>query len=503
MKKTASLVLTVLLLFSAAFCVPVSAASSLSITKADIDAVINTDGTVSVTEVWTVEYPEDASGGFTRWIDIYDSAGLNEMSLLQKYDEVKDVSVKINGKAVSQSSAGDSFTSEKSEDGRSFNIDINSLSADSVKEYTIAYTLTGAVKKAGGKADFSFMVIGKAFQLTSNNVTVNVTVPSTVASSEISLPDDSKGEITGNTVTFTSKRVYDTLAVEVMMPDSVFEDGALASYSASKARFDSLLNGLEAALPWIIAVLVIAAVIIFILSWDRIRRRSAERGVTKTLSKESLESATALPTEKSPCEIYKMLQPYSKARPKSTSKKVPLLFGLSVLECIEKGYIIVEGDDLIVGAPEEEIPAYTASTLNFLKEFCSKKDDRCVIDSSFAERVKAECSRDYDLISNYLATFYSLVPSVNGKFFKDEANRELYEKSYAVKLKIMKSKSKITYEDCVGSVLAGESAGSAEIFAFMYSSLSPSKLFKCSTDSAAAALSFAVGNMYSVFIKSK
>lgn len=500
MKKKLISVICVCSLLFAMMALSVGAAESMLITGVQIDAVVNTDGTVSVTETWTVE-PAADDRGFERQIDLYDGSGLNEMTLLQKFDEVKDVKVKIDGVAAEESPSGNNtYTAKQAADARSFDIDISSPTVNTEKVYTIEYTLVGAVKQNAGKAVFSYRVIGKTFRLTSNNVVVNVVLPSGIDLSDVLTDGEIKDE---NTVSFHSKRVYDVFQISLEMDDSVFDKGALASYSSFAESMVSFGSAVRSVLPVILFVIFAIVIILVVLLRDRLCRRKVERGVARIMTKDSLDNIDSVPNDKTPCETYKMLMPYSRVSPKSTSKIVPLLFALSMLECIENGYIAADGEALIVGTPKTEVPSYIASTLNFLKEFCAKKEDRYVIDASFADKIRNECMTHYDLIANYLATFYNLIPAVDGKFFKNERNREFYEKAYAVKLKCEKLKSKLTFEDCIGNVLEGEKVSDEKIFAMMFSSLSNEKIFAVKTTSAAGYLARAFGAVYSVYVKSK
>lgn len=483
------------LLTLTALCVPVSARASETISAVDIDAVVNTDGTVSVTEAWTVSYLTE-SGGLTRSFDIYTGAA-DGLTLLQQYDEIKDVSVAIDGKPAPESETEiNSYSFGKATDGSCYMLTINSPSAQVTKTYTITYTITGAVKKKSGDANFSFMFIGKTLPYSCNNVTVTVTPPAGIDADKISVPETSKGEVSENGAVFASKYVYDTLAVEVSMPDSPFERGALSSYSAAKANLKAFGRVLARVLPWIIAVIAVILLTIFALFGERIRRAKLEK-------KAMASDAETLPTEYSPCETYKILVPYSRIHPKATSKKVPYLFALALLECIEKGYIVPDGEKLLVGTPTAEVPSYIHSVLNFVKTFCTKQNGRYVIDKDFGKRVQAECDSHYDLIANYLISFYELIPAAGGKFFRKEQNREFYKKACAVKNTAAKSKSKAAYTDLVRRVLAGEKTENPEIFAMMFSSLSADKFFACGAEKSVSAVAEALGGMYSVFIKSK
>lgn len=500
MKKLMSLTIVFLMLFSSLFALTVSADEQLMYLDAtDIEAVVNADGTVNVTEVWHVTATAQ-DRGFDRKIDLYDSKGENEMQLIDKIDEIKDVTVQIDGVSAREAASGvNTFTAGQSSDGKSFDIHISSPTVNTEKVYTIAYTLVGAVKKDGGSAVFSYRVIGKTFLQTSNNITVNVILPDGIDMNDLV----TDGAVHDKTVSFDSRRVSDMFHVSVKMDASVFDDGALASYSSFTESLKGFGSKIKSAIPVILFILVSVIVVLIVLLPDKLRRAKTERRVSKIMIKDSLSNIEALPAGLTPCEAYKMLEPYSRAFPKKTAKNVPLLFALAVLECIEKGYIAVSDTDLIVGTPSGEVPDYILSVLNFIKSLCAKKDGKYVIDSAFVSAVQNECASHYDMIAGYLASFYALVPAVDDKFFKSADNRAFYEKAYAVKLSAEKSKSKLTLEDCISCVLAGESVGHMHIFAMMFSSLSNEKLLAAKNESAVGAIAVAVNAMYNVYVKSK
>ena len=188
--------------------------------------------------------------------------------------------------------------------------------------------------------------------------------------------------------------------------------------------------------------------------------------------------------------------------PKSASGKVPALFGMAILECIENGYIIPDGNDLLVGTPSENVPEYILSVLNFLKTFSDKKGNKYVIDKSFAEKVRNECMTRYDVITNYLATFYTLIPCVNHSFFRNEKNKELYENAYVVKVIIDREKCKTDFARSLGMVLSGTKAKDNEVFCLLFNSVNE-KTFAPSGRTGESALCEALLQMYKVYTKSK
>lgn len=498
MKKSFCCVIILMLLVSV-FSFTSSAAVTEIIDKADITMHVNADGTVNVTEKWTVSYISSADT-FYRNIDIYSSA--NGMTLMQKYGEVTDVAVSIDGNVIPFAESGvNTYSFQKKDDGLSYEIIVNCPSAQITREYEITYTLTEAVKEADENAVFAYMLLGNTFLYTSNNVTATVVFPD--GTENIAVPQGSEGVVDGNTVTFSSKRVFDTFAFEVTASGSVFEKGALVSYSAAAENLHKFGNALGSVLPWMLLVIAAVAVCIVILLPEKLVRLSSESKAKTLLKSDDGAVTVMLPDGITACAAYRMLVPDSRIRPKSTSKKVPVLFAMAVLECMEKGYIIPDGNDLLVGTPKEDVPAYIMSALNFLKTFSEKKGNAYVIDKSFAEKVTAECMSRYDVVANYLATFYSLIPKVNMSFFRDEKNKEIYENTYVLKANASKLKHKPNFAQCMGDVLSGRKTGEAQIFAMLCGTASPEKMFAKGGRAGESALCEAVNAMYNVFVKSK
>ena len=499
MKKVILSVILVLMLIFSVFSVSVSAVPSDSVDKAGFSAYLNVDGTVDIVEKWTVSYI-NSGNYFYRNIDIYGNG--NSMTLLQKYDEIKDVSVKIDGETVSESADRiNTYSFAETADGKSYEIKINCPSAQVTREYEISYTVTGALKKKSGDAVFSYVFIGDTFMSTSNNVTATVYFPD--GAEDIAASEENSGAAEENRATFSAKFVNGIFAVEASADDNVFDSGALVSYSAAKENVVKIKNGIFSVLPWIAGVLFAVVVIILLLFSDRLRRLPLENSAKKLLKNEENNTCRSLPKGISACEAYKMLIPASKISPKKTSKKVPALFAMAILECMEKGYIVADGENLFVGTPRDDAPAYLRSVLNFLKTFSEKKNNRYVISKEFAERVNAECMTRYDVIANYLATFYSLIPETDGKFFRKSENKEKYENAYIAKHNAAAIKHKPAFSQCISDVIAGKKTNDTAIFAMLLSHMSADKLFAPGGSNGESALCEAINAMYKVFVKSK
>lgn len=501
MKKIAISLIFVFALMISLFMV---SANAFELDKTDIEIILNDDGTADVTEKWTVTY-SDSADYFYRDFDIYSAD--NAVSLIQKYGEIKDVKVLIDGEEISEGSGNNEYTFDEADDGKSYVLAIKCPSAQNVREYDISYTITEAVNKSGKDAVFSYMVIGKTFRYTSNNVAVNLVFPDGVKSSDITVADGYEEigcevEVTDNSAKFEKRRVYDTFSVEASCNKSFFDADSLVKYSAAAEKAGNAFQSFLKILPFILVVIAVALVILFVLLPDRLARFTIENKVKKQ-SKTSEENSIKIPENISACECYKIVNPPSRIKPVASAKRIPALFAMAILECIEKGYIVADGDNLIVGTPRQEVPAYITSVLNFLKTFSKEEHKKYVIDKNFAERVALECETNYDVITNYLSTFYSLVKGADLKFFMKKENREFYKVLYTVKLGASDVKKKPDFAQCVGEVLSGAKTKDPEIFSMMYSSPSPDKMFEKGGRAGEAELCEALAAMYKVFIKSK
>ena len=491
MKKVISSILVSVIVLMSLACIVVSAASSEAVSSVHFDLYPNTDGTIDVTETWNIEY-SGTGEGFTRWIDTNE----NGLSDVQKYDSVTDIEVAINGVSVNdKTSELNYFQSGNSADSKSYNIVIVSPSAAEIKEYTISYTVNGAIKKQGKNVRVAYMLIGNAFEYTCNNVTTTIHLPEDVSASDAIVNDEADALINNNAVDYNTGRVYTTFGVDITVPSDGFDTSAMVSYSAFGNTIKNIGQALLDVIFVIIIIVAVAAVIVLTLFYENIRRFSIENKLKKTAQSE----VSAISGNISACKTYKMLVPYSRINPRATTKKIPSLFAMAILECIERGYIVQKDDEMIVGIPESENDAYIMSVLNFLITFCEKKGNRYVITSEFGEKIKAECMANYDSVANYLCSFYELVPEMDSKFLKNKDNCKHYENSFVLKNIIKKENCKCTFAQGINAVFNGAKTSDKQIFAMMFTG----KIFESDGRNCASALAEAVGAMYDVFVKSK
>lgn len=500
-RKVFSVILALTVALSALFVVSFARDYS-NYEKVDITAKLSKDGTMAVTEKWKITYV-GSSDGFVRPID---AANLPSY---QKYDKITDVKVTVDNVALTESSTGnvDTYSSGLSSDGNSFNINISSPSQDQTKTYEISYNVSGVVKKDGKKARVCFLFLGNTFTDTANNIDITVSLPSAVSSSDIIFPDGAQENVLSKDDNGNVKYKVDTgnkvIGVDFYVPATTFNESSLGSVSSFSDWFSVIWNKyLKIALP--ICLFVVAAVLIFwlVLGAEKRKRRKLEKEVNKSVSADE-NTPSVLPEGYTSVEAYKILVPYNRARPKKTTQKVPMLFALAVLECIDSGYVIGANGELQIVNNGTNAPAYLRSALNFLATFADVREGRYLLNDNFYKNVKKECSENYDVIGNYISSFYDLIPDTDNKFFKDEDKRETYKKLYLLKYNAEKVKAPKNYTSCVEKVLTGTHPYDPDIYSMMFSNKNGWSFFSGSSSESIKSLSYAMNEIAEVFIARK
>ncbi|MCR5783460.1 MAG: DUF2207 domain-containing protein [Clostridia bacterium] len=486
-----------------------SFAAAHSVDSADISAKLNSDGSVNVTEVWNVTY-FSVEPGFERRIDA------EELNALEKYTDLTDFSVSVDGVPAAENSSGAGTFSVVYEEGSPYYAVVIDNPAESKSvEYTVSYKINGAVKK--GKADgaekamFGFAFIGESMG-TVNNVTVSIDLPSDVAAEDIVIPDDARNHLrdvkTGNVI-FSSadssgqEMLSGKLAVALYAPISDFDGDALPRYSASAdsiKRIGSILR--KYVLPPVCAVIFVFGVIYLILFMYK-RKISAVYKRTKRDLDVKTDDPVNIPASLTPVEAYRYMTPYPRRTPKKMTRKLPYLFGLAILECIDAGYITAGKGALKIDFIPDGAPEYQKSVLGFLRHFTDKSTSESVINSVFLDAVKSECNLNYDYMVNYMTAFYKLTPDMPKGFLKDANNAAVFVDSNKARIFAERGSKLKSYSDAVNAVLGGTSVRSAEVFSVMYNAAGMSKFFAASGDDSVSALSNALGCISDVLIKSK
>ena len=488
-----------------------SFAAAHAVNAVDITAQLNPDGSAAVTEVWSIAY-FDAEDGFSRVIDSYNGTK-DGLTALQKYTSISDFAVSINGAAAKEGEDGKgTYSAVFDEEKKIYVIDVNYPAERETVEYTVSYTVNGAVKS--GKSDgarramFGFLFVGRNMG-TCNNVTVTVKLPNAVGAADITVPQTAQTylrEVSDGSATFSSVDssgsglVSGTFAAELFAPVSAFDEDALTSYSAMA---DKVVNVRTIVFGYVIpGVLIVAAaalVIYFILFAYRRKIGGIYRKTKKSVDLKN-DAPVCVPEDLTPVQAYGYMTPYPRLTPKRMTKQLPNVFGLAVLECMEAGYIIARNGALVVTEAPQDAPEYQRIVMSFLNHFADKSTADNIIDTRFSEAVRLECERGYDMIVNFMTEFYKAVPRMPRNYLKDANNAAVFVQANKAKLFAGRSSVYRTWADAANAVLAEEPVASPDVFAVLYRNR---KTFATDGTDSVSAISSAIGYIANVLIRSE
>ena len=162
--------LAVFLVLLSIVCLPVAATDDKKqqIHSAQIQVILNEDGSADITETWEVSF---LSGEFSRFRkEIY-----TDVTAEEKFTAVTNVSVFIDGEECPESKS-DGYSIEKTSD--KFIIYANKKSQNVTRTYTFCYTLTDVVKKLDENTSFfCYRFVGKNHSLKIGTLDVSITAP--------------------------------------------------------------------------------------------------------------------------------------------------------------------------------------------------------------------------------------------------------------------------------------------------------------------------------------
>lgn len=501
-KKVAILLLALLV---SCICLSVPASAREFLDSCDISAKLNADGTMRVSEIWSVRFTGQAEN-FERKFDFADDENRYELRSRDQYESIAVESVKVNGlevKAIEPDAQGDGYVFTGEPKNSAYTIDVRAKADNETKTYEIVYTVSGAVKAVGNRALVAFRFFGESFSASVNNVTIDIAMPSMIAAADIALAEDASCDVAkvDGKVTYTDDFVTEILRADFTVPITAFSADQLGQVSGMSDFLASAKKFLKVLIPVVICVLLAAAIVYFTFFADKVKRRK----LLKHAQIEA-ESVDHLPDTLSAVTAYKLLNPVNRINPKATARKVPILFAYAVLECISAGFIREESESMVIIDPEtQQIPKYIRTTLNFLMTFATcDNSGRYVIDSGFASRIQNECETQYDRLVNLLTTFYAQIPSADHSYFKDAANVKDFALSDAMRKKAMEEDGFASYAKCVETALSGMRYDDPQLMSMLYDRLNPTRFFTCPTDhDSISALSNAMLKLYGVYVKSK
>lgn len=196
-------ILLFIFIISIGICPNISKAegNSLSLNSIDYQVVLNTDGSIRITENWDIN--NKSSGTLFKTFDSI-AGGITDVS-------VKDISTNLNGTEYNQISTyqyhvpAGSFQALENEDGK-FEIAWGVKSKGNSRKYQIQYTVKNAVNVYSDVAELYWQLIGKDNSMPIDKMTATIILPEKVENKE-NLRAWAHGPLNGNVEIVDNKTV--------------------------------------------------------------------------------------------------------------------------------------------------------------------------------------------------------------------------------------------------------------------------------------------------------
>lgn len=199
------------------------ASASHTVDKVDIVADLRSDGSVLVTEEWTVTVPEACDECFIRDIVIVDDN-------FERITAVTDMSVSLDGNTCTEG-MGESleygeYFYEKTDGTYSVMWYIPEAGTHT---FSIRYIQTGAVKLYNGKAYFYFRAVNDDSSMICRNMTVTVNAPAVCYGEDFEILEAGTlaGEKKDGSIIFTAANTAGLVKIGVAMPDELFNSSGI------------------------------------------------------------------------------------------------------------------------------------------------------------------------------------------------------------------------------------------------------------------------------------
>ncbi len=208
-------------------------AKDYRIDEVQITAAIQEDGSVRISETRTFYF----DGSFS-WVE--------QTIRRQGFGELRDFSASINGREIRMDGSGDPDTFRLRERRNSAELRWNFRAENEAMQIGAAYTITEVLPADGKWAQFYWNLIGRDWDVPSNNITITFTFPEDVPDSE--LFTWSRNELPGEaliiedgTITFTADRLRSgrRLTLRTVFPARILHTAAEADEPIDPELFEA------------------------------------------------------------------------------------------------------------------------------------------------------------------------------------------------------------------------------------------------------------------------
>ena len=439
-KRLLSVLFTVLLIISV--CITASAQTPPAFNKVDVTVRVGADGNLNVTEEWDVTFfGSDAQKVFTRSIELPESKNLKSV---EKYDSVDNISVisdsnfyydpnetsTLKADGMTSYSGSDSSGSSLSVNRTSKNCNIVFTKAtdENDQHFIVSYVITGAVKKDSGKARICYRLFGSDTG-TVNNVTVTV-VGDCIKKQDVGILSlsDLSPEVTDSQVKFSTPMYTSTMTIDMTVNADSFDKGALSSYSKSADAFSAFAKKAKIAVPVLAVAVAMIVISVFKLS-------SAKR-IKKEIknSPESYSSEAKLPDGVTLPQAAKLLTDISPSSSKKLTQRASGIFVLAVIQLIKDGVLYNKNGKITINSSGMKNAAEHEKIIAemFLK-YSENKNENLVLTKNSLDSFIRDIDIYPDYYYSFVSNFIDLIPTGDKKFFKIQANKEIYASCVMIK----------------------------------------------------------------------
>lgn len=325
-----------------------SAASSFTVDNLNVIAELRTDGTVLMTEEWTVSFKGEAEG-FSREIVIPENA-------LETFSSVSDVSVSVDGNGCNYDTDGTALTGtysfSQTEDR--YIVEWNNRSEDMTHVFSLRYIMNSSVRLYNDEAYFSCTAVNADSSLVCRNVTVEVRVPGESFSEDYTILESGSlaGKKTDGSVIFSAYNTAGEVKVSLKFPTALFETDKLITVEDDRTVLIAVC-----CIVGVIATALCVFAVYYALHYRRFFRKSMEKKCRKKAFDESSYAAREdvlrqlsaakilnIVTEKTVCDADRFI--------------------VGFLELVNRGFITVTADGFVVSKKSEN-------------DFSGRQHDRC------------------------------------------------------------------------------------------------------------------------------
>lgn len=328
MKKVVICLIAVLL---SVFALPTTAfaVSGTTVDRIDYSADLRSDGSVFVTEVWTVTFSEE-SDGFTRVIEMPEGE-------FESFKNLSDFALSADGVVFTEGNGDSAINGTYSvafSEGKC-TVKWKTKSKNVTRVFTLRYVKTGAVKLYGDRAYFYTTIISEDDTYgVCHDVNVSITTAKKCFSEDFVVEESGSlaGKKSDGEITFNADNFAGVMKTGISLPSSVFDAGYL-TVIVEDTSFKETIR----AVSCVLAAIAVILFILYLVNRQNLFRRKWEKKCLKKVHRESsYEAQSAVFGIFSPARVINIVY--------GVTLSGADRFIVTVLDLVKRGYIVPSAD---------------------------------------------------------------------------------------------------------------------------------------------------------------